>query len=76
MNEPIEIGTLLVRPGDLLHADCHGVQNIPMETASELPRVVSEIAARERDLIRLCARPDFSIEKLVKALQAGKEHVP
>ncbi len=29
MGEPVEIGCLQIRPGDLLHADCHGVQKIP-----------------------------------------------
>ena len=76
MNEAVEIGSLQIRPGDLLHADCHGVQNVPVETASELPRVVSEIAARESELIRLCTESDFSIEKLVTALENGNEHVP
>lgn len=71
MGDPVEIGTLKILPGDLLHADCHGVQTIPKGKASELPAVVSEIAARERDLIGLCAQPDFSVEKLVNALKRG-----
>jgi 4-hydroxy-4-methyl-2-oxoglutarate aldolase len=69
MGEPVEIGGLQIRPGDLLQADCHGVQKIPLEIAAELPEIVSEIAARERELIRLCAQPDFSIEKLVTVLR-------
>jgi regulator of RNase E activity RraA len=64
MNEPVEIGCLQVRPGDLLHADCHGVQAVPMEIAAELPRVVADIAAREATLIALCKDLSFSIEKL------------
>src|SRR5665213_3637475 len=71
MAEPVEIGSLEILPGDLLHADRHGVQTIPKGNASELPRVVSEIAERERELIRLCAQPAFSIEKLVTALKRG-----
>jgi 4-hydroxy-4-methyl-2-oxoglutarate aldolase len=76
MGESVEIGCLQIRPGDLLHADCHGVQKIPIESASELPRVVSEIAARESELIQLCTNPDFSIEKLIKALQRGDKLAP
>ena len=68
MGELVEIGCLTIRPGDLLHADRHGVQKIPKQIASELPRAVSEIAAREKDLIRLCKRADFSIEALVTEL--------
>jgi 4-hydroxy-4-methyl-2-oxoglutarate aldolase len=76
MAEPVEIGSLKILPGDMLHADRHGVQTIPQENASELPRVVSEIASRERDLMRLCAQPDFSAEKLVSALKRGSQDFP
>jgi regulator of RNase E activity RraA len=76
MGEPVEIGSLQIRSGDLLHADCHGVQTIPIETAAKLPGVVSGIEAREGELIRLCKRSDFSIEKLVEALRNGNEHFP
>jgi 4-hydroxy-4-methyl-2-oxoglutarate aldolase len=69
IGEPVEIGSLKIRPGDLLHADCHGVQTIPCEIAGELPEAVSEIAARERELIELCTGPDFSIQKLTNALR-------
>lgn len=76
MGEPIEVGNLQIRSGDLIHADCHGVQTIPLETAAGLPAVVSQIVARESELIRLCTQPDFSIEKLVRALRYGNEHFP
>jgi 4-hydroxy-4-methyl-2-oxoglutarate aldolase len=76
IGEAVEIGSLQIRSGDLLHADCHGVQKIPMETAAGLPAVVAEIAARESELIKLCTEPDFSIEKLVAALRHGNERVP
>jgi 4-hydroxy-4-methyl-2-oxoglutarate aldolase len=76
MAEPVEIGSLEIRPGDMLHADRHGVQTIPKENASELPKVVAEIASRERELIRLCAQPDFSAEKLISALKRGSQDFP
>jgi 4-hydroxy-4-methyl-2-oxoglutarate aldolase len=66
--EPVELGCLNIRPGDLLHADCHGVQKIPFEAAAVLPEIVARITAREGELKRLCAQPDFSIEKLTAAL--------
>ncbi|HWF11227.1 MAG TPA: RraA family protein [Bryobacteraceae bacterium] len=75
MNEPVEIGCLQIRTGDLLHADCHGVQKIPLEIAPEIPGAVARIAARERELIGLCTDPAFSIEKLKALLQRGGDHV-
>jgi 4-hydroxy-4-methyl-2-oxoglutarate aldolase len=76
MAEPVEIGSLKILPGDMLHADRHGVQTIPKDNASELPKVVAEIAARERELIRLCAQPDFSAEKLISELKRGSQDFP
>jgi hypothetical protein len=64
MGEPVEIGCLQIRTGDLLHADCHGVQKIPLEIAASLPDAVADIVAREAELIELCRDPAFSIEKL------------
>src|SRR5271157_3412404 len=34
---PVEVGTLKVRPGDLLHADRHGVISIPDSAARDIP---------------------------------------
>ena len=66
--EPVEIGGLKVSPGDLLHADCHGVQNIPLSIADELPKAVKCILDREAELIRFCESPDFSFQELVAIL--------
>jgi regulator of RNase E activity RraA len=74
MNEPVEIGSLQIRTGDLLHADCHGVQKIPLEIAPEIPKAVSRIAARESELIALCNDPAFSIERLKALLQHRSDH--
>jgi 4-hydroxy-4-methyl-2-oxoglutarate aldolase len=72
MGEAVEIGSLKILPGDLLHADRHGVQTIPKQNASQLQTAVSDIASRERELIRLCTHPTFSLEKLVGELKRGK----
>jgi regulator of RNase E activity RraA len=61
---PVKVGGLLVRPGDLLHADKHGVISIPLEIARDIPRAAAEIEARERRIISLCQSPDFTVEKL------------
>ena len=66
---PVEIFGLAVRSGDLLFADCHGVVSIPLEIAARIPDVASEIRAREQAIIHLCQSPEFSVEKLLKAVQ-------
>jgi regulator of RNase E activity RraA len=74
--EPVEIGALKIIPGDLLQGDCHGIQKIPLEIASELPAAVAQIIERETELINLCQRPDFSIEQLSAALAGGNTLPP
>ena len=65
----VEVGGLRVRPGDLLHGDCHGVLSIPWEIAAEIPLVAARIIEQERKLIGLCRAADFSLEKLRRAVR-------
>ena len=61
---PVKVGGLVVQPGDLLHADKHGVLSIPKETVSGLPDAVGKILEREHGIISHCKSPDFSLEVL------------
>src|SRR5579872_2501505 len=47
---PVRIGRLTVSPGDLIHADRHGVLLIPPEIAPDLCKVASEIEQLEREI--------------------------
>jgi regulator of RNase E activity RraA len=51
VGQPVHVGGLEVRPGDLLHGDANGVTKIPLEIASELPDVANEYAKAERLVI-------------------------
>ncbi|MDQ2843930.1 MAG: RraA family protein [Acidobacteriota bacterium] len=62
--EPVEIGGLKIRPGDLLQGDRHGIQSIPESIVREIPRMVAELKAEEHRLIALCQSPEFTLEKL------------
>ena len=68
--EPVEIGGLKIRSGDLIHADRHGVQTVPLDLASQIPARAAEILAEETELIKFCASPKFSLEELSKRLQS------
>jgi regulator of RNase E activity RraA len=57
---PVRIGGLVVQPGDLLLADRHGVIQIPLEVARELPDAVGRIEVRERTIIQYCQSSGFS----------------
>jgi len=62
--EPVEIGGLQIRPGDLLQGDQHGVVSIPLSIAEEVPRTATEMIASEKELIDFCRSPDFTFQKL------------
>jgi len=76
--EPVEIGGLKIKPGDLLHGDRHGVVCVPIPIASEIPKVAEEILKNERELIEFCKSDDFSLEELSEKIQAasGKIGLP
>ncbi len=73
--EPIEIGGLQIRPGDLLHGDRNGVHSIPFSIAAEIPRMATEMLETEKELIDFCRSPDFSFQKLSEKIQHASTKV-
>jgi 4-hydroxy-4-methyl-2-oxoglutarate aldolase len=66
VGEPVTVGGLSVRPGDILHGDQHGVLSIPLEIAATLAAATRRVEAEERELIDFCRSPDFSAEALLE----------
>ena len=64
---PVKVGGLWVKPGDLIHADQHGVLTIPPEIAARVAEGVAKVEADERTIISFCRSDGFSVEAL-KAL--------
>jgi regulator of RNase E activity RraA len=54
----------VVKPGDIIHGDQHGVSTIPVEIGAQIPDAVAKVEARERPIIEACRAPDFTVEKL------------
>ena len=71
--EPVEIGRLKIRPGELVHGDMHGVHTIPLSIASEIPGMAAKLLDDERDLVRFCRSPRFSLEALADKLAMSGE---
>jgi len=65
---PVKVGGVVVNPGDLIHADQHGVLIVPREIVRELPEAVRKVETKERAIIDLCKSESFSIEKLKELL--------
>jgi regulator of RNase E activity RraA len=60
----VEIGGLIIRPGDLLHADRHGVVSVPLSIAANIPAMAERLQNDERDLLDFCRSPDVSLKAL------------
>ncbi len=67
----VQIAGMMVRPGDLIHADRHGAVVVPLEAAAEVPAAAARIAEAEQRLIRAAQRPDFSYEVLEAVITGG-----
>ncbi len=65
---PVVVGGLGVRPGQLIHGDLNGVQNIPLEIASQVPAVAQKLLQRRQRLIEACRSANFSVDQLRKAI--------
>jgi 4-hydroxy-4-methyl-2-oxoglutarate aldolase len=62
----VTIGGLTIRPGDLLHADQHGILVIPPEIAVDLPEAADEVRERERRLLDWVRSPEFDPDRLAE----------
>lgn len=47
LHQNVRVGGLEVKPGDLLHADCNGICEIPIEIASEVASAAAEFVQAE-----------------------------
>jgi 4-hydroxy-4-methyl-2-oxoglutarate aldolase len=72
----VQVGGLKINPGDLVHADLHGVHTIPLDIAATVSDKAEEILKRRDYFIELCRSADFSLEKLLEAMkQEGEKDV-
>ena len=62
--EPVKIGGLTIKSGELLNGDLHGVQTLPLAIARLIPDAAAQLRAREEEVIALCRSADFTLEKL------------
>ena len=53
---PVNVGGLKIEPGDLLHADRHGIALIPHEIAPEIAQACREVQEAENIVIEECQK--------------------
>lgn len=61
---PIKVGGLLVKPGDLIMGDKHGIITIPLEIARDVPKAAQMMEDWERRVINFCKSKEFNVEGL------------
>lgn len=66
VGESVQLGGLTIAPGDLLHADQHGVLSIPREIAAELPAAADRVIEREQGLLRWVRSDEFDPDLLAE----------
>ena len=63
--KPVKLAGVEIRPGDLLHADKHGVCIIPLDIVDHLADACREVECQERPLLELCRSDAFDLEQYI-----------
>ena len=71
VHQPVRVGGMEVRSGDLLHADANGVCSIPDHIASEVAQAAAEFVACET----VCIECALSGNRDVKAYSAARQEM-
>jgi 4-hydroxy-4-methyl-2-oxoglutarate aldolase len=66
VGEPVKVGGLEVRPGDLVHADQHGVLLVPKDLGGELPAAADRVIEREQTFLRWVRSAEFDPDRLAE----------
>lgn len=69
---PVTVGGMEVKPGDLLHGDRHGVVNVPVDVARNIPGVALDLRAGEQKIIEFCRSGAFSVGRLYELMKNKK----
>ncbi|HVU87572.1 MAG TPA: RraA family protein [Pirellulales bacterium] len=69
VNRPVEIGGLMIRPGDVIHANEEGVIRIPQSCLLSLNEGATRMRAFEQEAHRMLVRTDLSLSQKRDAVQ-------
>ena len=68
---PVKVFGMLVRPGDLIHADRHGAVIIPGEIADRVAAAARKVEADEKPMLDLCRAEEMDLAALDTLISAG-----
>jgi regulator of RNase E activity RraA len=66
---PVEVGNLVIQPGDLIHGHRHGIITIPKELAPRLPATARAIREKKQQLMALSKKPGTTTDELSRGLK-------
>ena len=69
----VRVAGMLVRSGDLVHADRHGAVTIPAALAEKIPAACDLLARKEAVILEMARAPGFTVAKLREALKKQDE---
>ena len=69
----VRVAGMLVRSGDLIHADRHGAVTVPAALAEKIPAACDLLARKEAVILEMARAPGFDVAKLREALAKQDE---
>ena len=69
---PVEIGSLVIYPNDLLHADRNGITQIPHDIAAEVADGCVEFLKSEEIFLEVLNSPNVTLARFKEARAASK----
>jgi regulator of RNase E activity RraA len=69
----VRVAGMVVRSGDLVHADRHGAVTIPAGVAARIPAACDLLARKEAVILEMARAPGFDVAKLREALAKQDE---
>ena len=69
----VRVAGMLVRSGDIVHADRHGSVTIPAAAAEKIPAACDLLARKEAVILEMARAPGFTVAKLREALAKQDE---
>jgi regulator of RNase E activity RraA len=69
----VRVAGMLVRSGDLVHADRHGAVTIPLALAEKIPAACDLLARKEAVILEMARARGFNVAKLREALKKQDE---
>jgi regulator of RNase E activity RraA len=71
--QEVRVAGMLVRSGDLVHADRHGAVTIPAAAAEKIPAACDLLTRKEAVILEMARAPGFTVAKLREALAKQDE---